>query len=128
MNTWAKLVPLCSKVHSLLYVHRNRDAARANLPRLKSLFEKLPETDVSIIGAEAHALFHELSGHLTMAISFRQRELERMQKLYIDIATHKYDRETQRALLAGRGKRVFNGRKKILARLLRESPSLMMGK
>lgn len=101
-NVWARLVDLCQTLHALIYDSVDIAKAKTYLPALESLLSELPDDDESIVGPEAFAILHELREELDMAIEYRKREVQLMERLYEDIRGNNYDDDVKQALLEGR--------------------------
>jgi len=113
-KVWGDLRAICKKIHSALYVKSDRSLARRYLPQLTRMIVQLPENDSAIVRQEGLALFYELDGQTVEAVKHRKKEIELIERLHKDVATHQYSRRTKAFVLADRGPRALQKRRTIL--------------
>jgi hypothetical protein len=114
---WRQLYELCKSLHEQIYDIGDVDGAVRRLPALKELLEQIPTDNEAIVGAEAFALYHELSGNLQAAIEFRKREIALIEELHHDVRDHDYSDVTRSFVLAGRDSLDLKVRKEIVHNL-----------
>jgi hypothetical protein len=117
MNIHFQLAELVRRLRIKLYYDNDRISAMMVIDELHHSLSNLPVDDESIIGAESHAIFEELSGNIASAMEWRRREIELMQRLHEDIRTHDYEDSTRRALLEERGEDDLIARYALVGRL-----------
>lgn len=118
-NIWARLADQCIVIHALMYENRDLARARKLLPELELLLQQVSDDDGAIVTAEAFALCYELRDELDLAISYRFREIELLERLYEDIRINDYDDDLKQTLLEGRGEEDLAARKAIIVDLER---------
>ena len=120
-NAWDELSYVCRKTHYWWHVRRHKANAKRYLRRLARLLKNLPRDDEggAIIRAEGNALVHEISENLELAIQFRRREIELMEKLHGIVEAESYLKDMRDSVLVDRGVGELNVRRAILRRLQR---------
>ena len=120
---WDQLARLCRRIHKKLYVKRDRASALDDLHLLERLLHDLPQNDEAIVKQEALALSCELRNDIPGAIKYREKEIERIEKLHEDVRIHDYDERTRAWILQHRGLDVLKERRAIL-KLLENTPEV----
>jgi hypothetical protein len=117
-SAWANLECICSRIHNLCYVAKNKAAAkRYYLGRLQRMLDELRANDMAILRQEGLALLHELKGETHEAIRHRKREIRLMEKLHQDVERGDYDKKMKASILVNRDARVMRSRLAILKQL-----------
>lgn len=115
-NPWLELDYLCKKASFWLYDRGRPSRARRYVSRLAEILEALPSDDAAILRQEGFALLCELQGDARTAATFRQKEIQLMERLHKE-ADSGYSKEVRKFMLKDRTKRDLKRVKHILANL-----------
>jgi hypothetical protein len=124
-GVWAELAYLREQIHALWYEQGNKTLARLHQKPLERALKALPENDMAIVRAEGWALLHQMRGEISLAIQWRQREIELIEFLHDDVrrsvAAGNYDERMARSILGHRDEAGLQKRRDILNALMEEN-------
>src|SRR5436189_4996757 len=97
-NSWLELDYLCKKVSYWLYDRGQPSRARRYVGRLVEILKALPADDAAILRQEGLALLYELQGDTRTAATFREKEIQLMERLHKE-AESGYSKEVREYML-----------------------------
>ena len=118
---WGTLEGLCRKIHHRLYEEHDPRLAKRFQKQLSKVLDELPQNGSAILYEEGLALLHELRNETSIAIKYRKREIELMERLrdsvHESVEAGEYDAATGKAILVNRGAAALRKRRAILRAL-----------
>lgn len=119
-NAWAELDYLCDKIRFWLFTRGQPSRAERFQHRLARTLRARPDDHTAILRAEGLALLHQLKGDLRAAITYREREIQLMERLHEEANTERYSPEVKAYMLRDRGPAELKKRR-LLLKTLRQS-------
>lgn len=123
-SAWRDLKRLCTRIHFLWFVKKDKAAAQRYGRRLECVLMRLPDNDLAILREEGLALLYQLKGQADLAIRHRQREIELIERLdesvHQSVKDGRYGESMATAILARRDVTILQESRAILNALLEE--------
>lgn len=98
----SELYEMCKEKKAVTLEGNPIELSQSELQRIEHLLKSFPLDDISIVGAEATAIYYEAIGNYSEALRARQCHVERLNWLHKDLQDHPHDKETMEVLLDGR--------------------------